>query len=287
MKKKLSLALAAAMLAVLPASAAMAQDANPEITIVHGVPGADGVSILADGAPLLSGVNYQDIVTTTDVAAGTYAIAVSTSDDVADAVIGPVDLPFEAGGKYAVVAHLDASGELTASLFDINADEGISAFHTANFGPVAIIAGGEAAADDVANGSGAQLDLAAGTELPGVGIAAAGTTEVVIEVGDLTIPAEERILAFAVGGDGPLAADAAVEVISTTVPANAIDDGTDEEGTDEDAAEDEEEVEQPHSVDSGTGGLLDAGLPMWVAALMVLGALGIAAPAVASARRRS
>jgi hypothetical protein len=49
----------------------------------------------------------------------------------------------------------------------------------------------------------------------------------------------------------------------------------------------DEEIEQPTEVDSGTGGLLDAGLPMWVAALMVLGALGIAAPAVAAARRRS
>jgi len=49
----------------------------------------------------------------------------------------------------------------------------------------------------------------------------------------------------------------------------------------------EEEVEQPTHVDSGTGGLLNAGLPFWVAALMIMGALGIAAPAVATARRRS
>ena len=284
MKKKLSVALAAAMLAALPASAALADGhENPEITVVHGVPGAEGVFVLADGGELLSDFDYKDIVTTSDVPAGTYSIAVSTSDSVDDAVIGPVDLTFEAGGKYAVVAHLDTDGGLTASVFDVNTDEGISAFHTANFGPVAIIAGGDAAADDVANGDDAQLDLPAGTELPGVGIAAAGTTDVVIEVGDVTIPSEERILAFAVGGEGPLDAEAAVEVITTTVPANAIE--VEEEDEADDAAE--EEVEQPTHVDSGTGGLLDAGLPVWVAALMVMGALGIAAPAVATARRRS
>jgi hypothetical protein len=282
MKKKLSAALAAAALAVVPATAAMAQEStlqlvtevvsatvegNPQITVVHGVPGADGVNILADDAPLLEGVNFTDIVTTTDVAAGTYSIAVSTSDSEADAVIGPVDLTFEDGMSYAVVAHLTEAGDPTATLFEVNTAEGISAFHTAAFPAVAIVAGGEIQADDLTNGNAAQIDAPAGTELTGVGVAAAGSTELALEAGDVTIPEGERILAFAIGAPAEEAAD--------------------EDGTDEDAAEDEEEVEQPESVDSGTGGLLDAGLPMWVAALMVLGALGIAAPAVASARRRS
>jgi hypothetical protein len=282
MKKKLSVALAAAMLAVLPASAALADGHDTaQVTIVHGVPGADGVNILADGGVLLEGVNFTDVATT-DVAAGTYAIAVSTSDSVDDAVIGPVDLTFEEGGIYAVVAHLAEDGSPTASLFDVNDAEGISAFHTAAFPAVAIVAGGEIQADDLTNGNAAQIDAPAGTELTGVGVAAAGSTELALEAGDVTIPEGQRILAFAVGSPDDESLQLVVEIVDITVEEAAEEDGTDEE-----AADDEEEVEQPESVDSGTGGLLDAGLPMWVAALMVLGALGIAAPAVASARRRS
>lgn len=257
MKKKLFAAIAAAALAVIPATAALADGhLAAEVTIVHGVPGADGVNILANGDALLEGVNFTDVATT-EVPAGTYSIAVSTSDSVDDAVIGPVDLPFAEGGKYAVVAHLDADGNPTASLFDVNNAEGISAFHAAAFPAVAIVAGGEIAADDLTNGNAAQLDLEAGTELPEVGVAAAGTTEIALAAGDVTIPEGQRVLAFAVGTPD----DESLQLVTTVVDV------------------------MPTMVDSGTGGLLETGLPMWVAALMVIGALGIAAPAVASARR--
>jgi hypothetical protein len=269
MKKKLYAAIAAAALAVIPATAALADGHDTaQVTIVHGVPGADGVNILANGDVLLEGVNFTDVATT-DVPAGTYSIAVSTSDSVDDAVIGPVDLPFEEGGIYAVVAHLTESGDLTASFFEVNDAEGVSAFHTAAFPAVAIVAGGEIAADNLTNGNAAQLDLEAGTELPGVGIAAAGSTEIALPAGDLTIPEGQRILAFAVGTPDDESLQIVAEVVDVTVA---------EEGMDE-------EMDQPTEVDSGTGGLLDAGLPMWVAALMVLGALGIAVPAVAATRR--
>lgn len=270
MKKKLYAAIAAAALAVIPATAALADGHDTaQVTIVHGVPGADGVNILANGDVLLEGVDFTDIATT-DVPGGTYSIAVSTSDSVDDAVIGPVDLTFAEGGLYAVVAHLTEDGDLTASVFDVNDAEGISAFHTAAFPAVAIVAGGEIAADDLTNGNAAQLDLAAGTELPGVGVAAAGSTELALEVGDLTIPEGQRILAFAVGTPD----DDSLQVVPTIVDVTAAD----------------AEVEQPSGDDpvpGGTGGLLETGLPMWVAALMVIGALAIATPAVATARRRS
>ena len=279
MKKKLMAALAAGALAVIPASAALADghegslqlvvevvsadvEGNPQITIVHGIPGADGVSILANDGALLSEVNFTDVVTTTDVEAGTYQIAVSGSDDPEDTILGPLELTFDADSSYAVVAHLDEAGGPTASFFEVNTAEGISAFHTAAFPAVAIVAGGDIVADDLTNGNAAQLDLEAGTELSDVGVAAAGSTELALEAGDVTIPEGERILAFAVGA-----------------PA--------EEEVEETEEEAEEEVEQPTHVDSGTGGLLNAGLPVWVAALMIMGALGIAAPAVATARRRS
>jgi hypothetical protein len=260
--KKLTVALAAAALAVVP-SAAFADDGpnSAQVTIVHGVPGADGVNILLGDDVLLEGVNFTDIATTNLDPPGTYAIAVSTSDSVADAVIGPVDLTFERGGRYAVVAHLDADGELTASFFEVNDAEGVSAFHTAAFPPVAIVAGGEIVADDVANGDAAQLDLEAGTELSGVGIAAAGSTDIALEVGDLTIPEGQRILAFAVGTPD----DESLQVISTVVDVTAA----------------------PTAVPSGTGGAAADSLPLMVVALMALGVLALAAPVVANARKRS
>jgi hypothetical protein len=258
--KKLTVALAAAALAVVPGAAFADGHDTAQVTIVHGVPGADGVNILAGDDVLLEGVNFTDIATT-DVPAGTYAIAVSSSDSVDDAVIGPVDLTFDEGGLYAVVAHLDADGELTASFFEVNDAEGVSAFHTAAFPPVAIVAGGEIAADDVANGDAAQLDLEAGTELPGVGVAAAGSTEIALEVGDLTIPEAQRILAFAVGTPD----DESLQVISTVVDVTAA----------------------PTAVPSGTGGAAADSLPMMIVALMALGVLALAAPVVATARKRS
>jgi hypothetical protein len=264
MKKKLYAAIAAAALAVIPATAALADGhENAQVTVVHGVPGLDGVSVLADGEVLggLSGINFTDKATL-EVPAGTYDIAVSTSDSADDIALGPLELSFEAGMSYAVVAHLDEAGEVTASFFTVNNAEGVSAFHTAAFPAVAIVADGAIVADNLTNGNAAQLDLAAGTELPGVGIAAAGSTEIALPAGDLTIPEGQRILAFAVGTPDDESLQLVVEIVDVLM-----------------------EMEQPTEVDSGTGGLLDAGLPMWVAALMVLGALGIAAPAVAATRR--
>lgn len=267
MKKTLTAALAAAALAVIPASAALA-DAHEtaQVTVVHGVPGLDGVSVLAGDDALLSGLDFGDIATIS-VPAGTYDIAVSGSDSPDDIALGPVSLTFDAGMSYAVTANLDAEGNATASQFTVNNAEGISVFHTAAFPDVAIIAGGEAAADDVANGDDLQLDLDAGTTLSDVGVAAAGTTEVLIPLGDVTIPEGQRILAFAIGDEDTITVE--TEVIDVLG-----------------AEEAEEDTEAPTSVDSGTGGL-NTGLPMWVAALMAIGALGLAVPAVATARRNS
>ena len=271
MKKKLYATLAAAALAVVPATAALADGhESAQVTVVHGVPGADGVNILANDDVLLEGVDFTDIATT-DVPAGTYSIAVSTSDSEDDAVIGPIDLTFDAGGLYAVVAHLTEGGDLTASLFEVNDAEGISAFHTADFPAVAIVAGGEIQADDVTNGDAAQLDLPAGTELPGVGVAAAGTTELALEAGDVTIPEGQRVLAFAVGSADDESIQLAVEIVDVST----------------DEAADDEEMEEPTAEHSpGEAGLAASGLPGFVLALMAAGALLLAVPTVAAARKR-
>lgn len=275
MNRRTLVAAATAALMILPASAAFADGHDTaQVTIVHGVPGADGVSILADDDALLEDVDFTDIVTT-DVPAGTYSIAVSTSDSVDDAVIGPVDLSFEAGSHYAVVAHLDADGGPTASLFDVNDAEGISAFHTAAFPAVAIVAGGEIQADDLTNGNAAQLDLAAGTELADVGVAAAGDTALALEAGDVTIPEDQRILAFAIGTPE----DDSLQLVTTVVDVSAA---TDAGG---DTTEDDE-MERPTSVEAGSGGLLGGGPSPLILAALALGLLLVAAPVTVLARQR-
>ncbi len=279
MKKKLMAALAAGALAVIPASAAMAQESTldilveivdtsfegAQVTVVHGIPGADGVNVVeASAGTLIPNFNFGQVVTTTLDAGVEYTLNVSTSDDIDDGLFDDFVITLEEGTSYAVVAHLDEGGDIALTPFVVNAGEGVSAFHTAQFPAVAIVAGGEIAADDLTNGNAAQLDLEPGTTLTDVGVAAAGSTDIALPVADeLTIEEGTRALAFAVGAPAE----------------EAPEDEVDEEA--------EEEVEQPTHVDSGTGGLLDTGLPVWVAALMIMGALGIAAPAVATARRRS
>lgn len=273
MKNKLYAALAAAALAVIPATAAMADGhVNAQVTIVHGVPGADGVDITADGDALLEGVDFTDVATT-EVPAGTYSIAVEADGEAA---IGPVDLTFSEGGKYAVVAHLTEDGDLTATQFTVNDAEGISAFHTAAFPAVAIVAGGEIQADDLTNGNAAQIDAPAGTELPDVGVAAAGTTELALEAGDVTIPEGQRVLAFAVGSPD----DETIQLVTEVVDVAAADDAMNGDNGDDTMEEPTEE----HS--PGEAGLAATGLPGFVLALMAAGALLLAAPAVATARKR-
>jgi hypothetical protein len=126
------------------------------------------------------------------------------------------------------------------------------------------VADGAIALDDVENGNTARIDVPGGTTVPGVGIAPAGSTEVAINLGDVTVPDEGVVLAYAVGPDEG-------EELPTVVTAET--DGL--RGC----------PEAPTEVDSGSGGRAAADrLPLGVAALMALGVLALAAPLVA--RRR-
>ena len=282
MKKKLSVALAAAMLAALPASAALADGHQAEVVIVHGVPlsvfeslGADStaVDILVNGAAAIEGLEYGDDPIVTNLDAGSYELGVAVAGTT-DAIL-ELSADLVAGTSVTVAAHLDAEGAPGLNAYaNENDATGIQPFHLANFGAVDILAGDTAVLEGVTNGQTARIDVDGGTTVEDVGIGAAGSGVAAIELGDVTVPEDTLVLAYAIGPDGELP-----DVVVATVSVPAADDDAEEEA--------EEEVAQPTHVDSGTGGLLDAGLPVWVAALMVMGALGIAAPAVATARRRS
>jgi hypothetical protein len=83
----------------------------------------------------------------------------------------------------------------------------------------------------------------------------------------VTVPEGKVVLAYAIGPDeGEELPQVVVEVIDVAAADGAA----------------------PTAVHSGSGGLAaDAGLPLWVAGLMALGAVSLLVPVAATARRRS
>ncbi len=256
-----------------------------EVVAVHGVPpetfaalGVDdtAVDVWVNGEVAFS-FSYGDTQVVDTLEAGTeYTLEVApagSEEPILD--LGPVSL--EDGTSTSVVAHLDANGDPTLAAYGNETDAtGIQVFHTASFGAVDIIAGGAAALEGVENGATARIDLDGGTTAEGVGVAPAGD-EVAIDLGDVEVPADTLVLAYAIGA---LPAD---EDADDAADDPATDDATDDAATDDDMDEDHE---APTHVDAGEAGLATSGLPAWTLGLMALGALALAVPAAAAVRRR-
>ncbi|MBD8061798.1 DUF4397 domain-containing protein [Oceanitalea stevensii] len=181
-------------LLALAAPASAATDDAALLSVLHGVPGLT-VDVWVNGERTLDDFEPASLAGPLELPAGTYSVAITAADaeDDSEPVLGPLDLPLEAGGNYTAVAHLDADGAPTASFFtnDISetaAGEGrLTVRHTAAAPEVDVLAGGEAVISGLANGAEESLDLPAGT-VPAA-VAAAGTTEPVI--GPVDVPVEE------------------------------------------------------------------------------------------------
>lgn len=181
-------------LLALAAPASAATDDAAQLSVLHGVPDLT-VDVWVNGERTLDDFEPASLAGPLELPAGTYSVAITAADaeDDSEPVLGPLDLPLEAGGNYTAVAHLDADGAPTASFFtnDISetaAGEGrLTVRHTAAAPEVDILAGGEAVISGLANGSEESLDLPAGT-VPAA-VAAAGTTEPVL--GPVDVPVEE------------------------------------------------------------------------------------------------
>ncbi len=258
MNRRILTGIVAAALAVLPAAAASASSHDTaEVVVVHGVPGLE-VDVLVDGAAAIEGFNFGDDPVVTSLPAGSYTLAVAAAGTT-DPVL-TLDATLVAGTSVTVAAHLDASGnpQLRAYVNE-NSATGIQPFHLANFGAVDIFAGGEPVLEGVTNGQTARIDVDGGTTVPGVGIGAAGSGEVAIDLGSVTVPANTLVLAYAIGPDE---GQTLPSVVVATV------------GVASDAG----------SVHSGTGGLASTALPTGVLVAMLLGVALVAAPVVARQR---
>jgi hypothetical protein len=174
-------AAAALALAVVAASPASAAD-EAQLSVLHGVPDLT-VDVYVNGDLTLDDFEPGKLAGPLPLAAGTYTVAITAADaeDDSDPAIGPVDLELEASTNYTAVAHLNAEGEPTATLFtndtsQTKAGEGrITVRHVAAAPGVDILAGEDAVITNLENPNEQVLDLPAGT-VP-ASVVATGTTE--------------------------------------------------------------------------------------------------------------
>jgi hypothetical protein len=132
MSKKLATIFALVLVAALALPGAMVAASEPaEVYVAHGIPGQDvdpgldpalPVDVSVDGACVLQGFVFGEIVGPLSLPAGSYDIAISLADPDNpcgnDPVIGPVSVPFAEGENATVIAHLTADGAITASKFE-------------------------------------------------------------------------------------------------------------------------------------------------------------------------
>jgi len=195
--------------AALPASAA---EGDAQLSVLHAVPGVT-VDVYVNGALTLDDFTPGTLAGPLPLPAGTYSVAITASDaaDASAPVIGPVDLPLAANGNYTAVAHLDASGNPTATLFTndtatLAAGEGrLTVRHVAAAPAVDVLAGGSPVITNLANPGESVLTLPAGTV--SASVAATGTTDPVIGPADVDVAEGTNTIVYAWGSlaDGNLA----------------------------------------------------------------------------------
>lgn len=198
---KKALALLIALFSMMLTTPASAQDAT--IMLAHGIPDTD-VDIVVDGGVVIADFNFGEMEDLSAFAGQTLTaltVNLAGTDTVA---LDLGDFAVPASGNYTVIAHLDAGGSPTASVFandtsTIAAGQGrIVVRHTAAAPPVDVWANGSPAFTNVPNGAEGQLDLAAGTITAEV-VPAGATEPVVIGPADLPITEGSALIVYAVG----------------------------------------------------------------------------------------
>lgn len=164
---------------------AVAQD-NAVLSVVHGVPGLT-VDVCVNDAITVPGFTPGSVTTALELPAGTYTVEVFPAgivDCSGTPAIGPVDLPLMAGVNYTAVAHLDAAGAPTATLFTNDTSPAGAGEGKATVRHTAANAEG---VEVVVNGSISLGTFNNGEEL-GPAALAAGTYSAEVKVGDTVVP---------------------------------------------------------------------------------------------------
>lgn len=200
---------------------------NATVYVVHGIDGRDlgaakdlPVDVAVNGACLLKGFTFKGIAGPLALPPGDYAIAISLANPAApcgNAAVISATVPFGAGERASVVAHLTNGGAPTASKFENPVGflfPAVAARHAANFSAVDLIASrGRFSRTFAGLTNGNQV---AAHFLPGrvtFAIAPAGTSSAVFEA---TLPLQpfSTYLLYAVGTPANGTFDVIVQTIS-------------------------------------------------------------------------
>jgi hypothetical protein len=192
----------AAVGVAIPASAI--SDTNADLYVLHAIPGTI-VDVYVNGDLTLDNFEPGDLTDALDLPAGTYTVAITASDAADDSapIIPAFDLPLEANMSYTAVAHLDAAGDPTASLFTndlstIPAGQGkLTVRHTAAAPAVDVLADGAAAFTNLSNPDEVKANLPVGTI--SAAVALTGTTTPVIGPADVIIAEGVNTIVYAWG----------------------------------------------------------------------------------------
>lgn len=260
MRRTTAAAGTAALVALVTAPMASASAADEAtVSVLHGVPGLT-VDVYANGEELIPDFAPGTLTDPLALPAGSYDLQVFADGDTpdsADPAIEANGVEVPAGANATVVAHLDADGNPTLSLFANDVaptaagDARLTVRHTAAAPAVDVRADGDVLFDGLSNPDEASADVPAGAYSADVVLA--GTEDVAIGPADVDLAEGTSTVVYAWGSaeDGNL--DLAVQTIDGLHSA-------------------------PAGVPGGEAGLApeSSGIPAWALGLGLASALGLA-----------
>ncbi|MFP3900610.1 MAG: DUF4397 domain-containing protein [Acidimicrobiia bacterium] len=212
--KRLLAGTAAALLLVVAGSAAAdarpAQDGGARIHLLHGIPDTP-VDVEANGENVIEGFEFGDTEDLSAFAGQTLTGVAVKAAGTEDVAIDVGDLALPAEGNVTAIAHLDAEGSPTLTVFEndtspVPAGQGrLVVRHTAAAPAVDVRAGGEVVFANLSNPNEASAELPAGTVSADV-VPAGQSEPVVIGPADLPVTEGSALIVYAVGSldDGTL-----------------------------------------------------------------------------------
>ena len=213
--------------------------APSQVSVVHGVPGLI-VDVYLNGVLLLEDFEPTQVAGPVLLPAGTYDIEVFAADAAYAPGGGAItvdDAVVPAGANISAVAHLDEAGAPTASLF-VNdtspVDDGEARLvvrHTAAAPTVDVLTGDTKLIDSITNPESQQLDVPAGTYPAAVH--AEDDPEPAVDLGDVTLPAGQATIVYAIGELGSTFTVAAQSIVGLAAGGAFADTGADQPSSDD------------------------------------------------------
>jgi hypothetical protein len=204
MRSALAGVAAACLVAGAVIAPASATTTHARLSVLNAVPGLVA-DVWVDGERILEDVAPGALAGTLDVPAGGATLVVTDAaapdDGTADA--GPLDVDLHPGASATAVAHLDAGGAPTATLFPDDASatapgEGrLTVRHVAAAPAVDVLAGGAVVLRGLAPGQEGSVELPVGT--PSITLAATETGEPVLGPAGVTVAEGRTSVLYAWG----------------------------------------------------------------------------------------